>query len=805
MSSLLQIGAIFANDYRVIQRLAVGGMGIVYVVENVHVGGRWALKIMHPELVRDPDLRSRFAQEARTPARIRSDHIVKVTAAGVTNEHDQPYYIMELLEGSTLAEWIELRGPLSRVDAIQFFKQLFHAISLAHSEKIIHRDLKPANIFMADIQSANNSFNVKVLDFGIAKVIAEAKTARTQVLGSAAWMAPEQTRSNSAIGPQADVWALGLIAFFVLTGRSYWQSVTLQQPYEAILRELLLDQLQWASGRAMEYGCAHLLPDGFDAWFKRCVCRDPEGRFADAGEAWAALSSVLSISLHSTRTVPLNRSAESLQLAVSPQQKQSEVSSPAHPDPTRLSLPSQHPSPRSFWQKPTRGTGLLLLGLLSGFLLMVIGAMSGQDHPDPWRTSPSHRAPVPPVAPVTPLAATQQAPAPAQPSILQRELRVGFLHLGLVASSRWNQAHEVGRSVAEQELNRDPNLRVITHSTHSSPEDAPKKIQAMIDEQHDDVIFATSAEFGAAMVQSARKNPGVQFLSCGTNVTATNLLSYFGRLYQAKYLAGILAAEKTKSNRIGYVAAKPVPEVFNNLNAFTIGARSSHPKVQIIVRWVNNWSDLKQEIVLTRELAAAGADVITMDTDSLQVLQVVNGLASIAGTNSRSVMSIGNNGPLSCGDFAPQSCLTSTYWNWGPLYTKMLSAIAIRKWEETFDTKRPLWLAMDPDPSRSIFNIDLDRANPRLVDTTNIHTLAKLREDIASDKILGPYQPFVGRVIKAAQFGPPRPVPMVDGHLTDEELDGMCWFVDGVVQDQKTPLAIEQCDKFVRAAATHVP
>lgn len=791
MSSLLQPGAIFANDYRVMERLAVGGMGIVYVVENIHVGGRWALKIMHPELVRDPELRSRFAQEARAPARIRSDHIVKVMAAGVTDEHDQPYYIMELLEGLTLAEWIELRGPLSRVDAIQFFKQLFHAISLAHNEKIVHRDLKPANIFMADAQSANSSFNVKVLDFGIAKVIAEAKTARTQVLGSAAWMAPEQTQSNSAIGPQADVWALGLIAFFVLTGHSYWQSVTRQQPYEAILRELLLDPLQWASARAKEYGCAQLLPDGFDAWFRRSVCREQSARFASAGEAWAALSSVLSLSLHSTRTIPLSRNADLASGSVSRPPMLAEAANSFNPEPTRLSLPPPSPQRLPQLRYPSLGTSLWTLGLMGGIGLMMAGVLSA-GQPEPWRVSTMAGAAVPPAI-VVPTPMSTKPHEHTAPAVVPRELRVGFLHLAPTAGSRWTQAHELGRLEAERELGRDKRMHVSTHVTEASAPEAALKLQAMIDDDHDQVIFTTSAEFEEAVEQVARRNPRVLFASCGTNAKGPNVVSYFGRMYQAKYLAGLLAGRYTLTGRIGYIGAKPVPEVFSNINAFTIGVRKSRPNATVHVRWVNEWSAPSQEDVATRDLIKEGADVITMDTDSPQVVQTVNKLSSPA----RRLFSIGNNGQNICQEAAPDSCLTSTYWNWGPLYRLILSSVVNGTWAQDLVTRSPWWLELDQEFTRSVFNIQLNGLNPRLVETTVIDSLASKRISIARDKVQGKYQPFVEKVLMTSPNSPPRPVSLVQGHLTDTSLLSMCWYVDGV-QDKNAQRVSDLCRELIR-------
>ncbi|MCA9580096.1 MAG: serine/threonine protein kinase, partial [Myxococcales bacterium] len=174
------------------------------------------------ELVSDPSLRRRFEQEARVAARIASEHVVAVLAAGVDAPSGMPWLVMELLDGSDLADLIARDGALPVERARPIFDQLCHAVGAAHAAGIVHRDLKPENVFVAKAQRAGADVTVKVLDFGIAKIFADAKTSKTDAMGSPLWMAPEQTERGDRIGPQTDVWALGLIAFTVLTGRKYW-------------------------------------------------------------------------------------------------------------------------------------------------------------------------------------------------------------------------------------------------------------------------------------------------------------------------------------------------------------------------------------------------------------------------------------------------------------------------------------------------------------------------------------------------------------------------------------------------------
>ena len=296
MSAIVQLqpGTIFANDYRVESLLNSGGMGAVYVVEQLSTSKRRALKLMHPQLVADPTLRKRFELEAKVGARIESEHIVEVQAAGVDAATGTPWLVMELLRGEDLAKTVERLGPLPPKAVRNVFEQLCHAVGAAHAAGIVHRDLKPENIFLAQSLRAGSEFTVKVLDFGIAKLAAEAGTKHTAAMGSPIWMSPEQT-DRGAITAAADVWALGLIAFHLLTGTFFWRALDLEHPtVTQLMREIVLDPIVPASARAAEKGRAQALPPGFDEWFARCVVREPARRFQDARAAWAELARVLS-------------------------------------------------------------------------------------------------------------------------------------------------------------------------------------------------------------------------------------------------------------------------------------------------------------------------------------------------------------------------------------------------------------------------------------------------------------------------------------------------------------------------------
>ncbi len=299
VGTTLQPGTIFAGDYRVVRPLSSGGMGALYVVDQLSTGKQRALKLMHPELVADGTLRRRFEQEARIGGRIPSDHVVEVQAAGVDVQTGSPYLVMELLEGDDLAAVVAARGPLPPAEARRLMEQLCHAVGAAHAAGIVHRDLKPENVFVARSRRTDVAFTVKVLDFGIAKLMSEQTTQKTAAIGSPLWLAPEQTE-RGPVTPAADVWALGLIAFNLLTGQPFWTAALApDSTVTQVMREVLFEPIPRASVRAAERG--RQVPPAFDAWFGRCVVRDPRARFADATQAWQALDGALS---PSTSIVP---------------------------------------------------------------------------------------------------------------------------------------------------------------------------------------------------------------------------------------------------------------------------------------------------------------------------------------------------------------------------------------------------------------------------------------------------------------------------------------------------------------------
>ncbi len=280
----------FAERYRVIERIGQGAMASVYRAEQLSTGTDRALKVMDPESLSDPKALERFEREARASGRIDSDHVVRVVGAGTDPKTGLLWIAQEYLPGQLLSDFLDSQPYPDPRELREITEQLFHAVSAAHRAGIVHRDLKPENIFLADARRQGIAHDVKVLDFGIAKMLRVDAAATAAGLGTPMWTAPEQGAPGHGIEPSADVWALGLIVFRLFTGQIYWRHMQPSSSAVDIAQEIIEGKIDKPSQRAAELGSLVVLPPAFDAWFARTVCRNPKKRFADAGQAYEELA-----------------------------------------------------------------------------------------------------------------------------------------------------------------------------------------------------------------------------------------------------------------------------------------------------------------------------------------------------------------------------------------------------------------------------------------------------------------------------------------------------------------------------------
>jgi serine/threonine protein kinase len=286
-------GTLFAGRYQVIRRIAAGGMGAVYEVLHVETARKRALKVMHPQFLQSQEMRDRFRQEAKVAANIESEFIVDVFDAGIDEATEMPFLVMELLKGEEIGRRVTKRGRLAPSEVVTYLHQTALALDKTHKAQIVHRDLKPENLFLTERDDGLPK--IKILDFGIAKVVADSGTNvnATRSLGTPLYMAPEQFRPGYRVAPTADLYALAMIAYTLLVGRTYWAEEATGGNVFSFAMVAVNGPPEPATVRAQRAGVP--LPPALDAWFARAASPQPEARFPTATATVAALAEALGV------------------------------------------------------------------------------------------------------------------------------------------------------------------------------------------------------------------------------------------------------------------------------------------------------------------------------------------------------------------------------------------------------------------------------------------------------------------------------------------------------------------------------
>ena len=266
--------------YEVLSVLGKGGMGVVVAARHVDLQEVIALKFLLPEALEQPDAVERFLREARAVRKLSSQHVVKVLDIGRLSSTGLPYMAMELLSGEDLSAVIQRVGALPYRVACDLILQAADALGEAHANGIIHRDIKPANLFALSAPVRGRTF-IKVLDFGIAKVLdAAPATGTLTVMGSAYYMSPEQLRSAKNVDPRADIWSLGVTLYELITGR---------HPFEGDSLPAVLMSISCDEPVSPRVHCPDL-PPGLETALLRCLVKDPSARLQSVAELVEALT-----------------------------------------------------------------------------------------------------------------------------------------------------------------------------------------------------------------------------------------------------------------------------------------------------------------------------------------------------------------------------------------------------------------------------------------------------------------------------------------------------------------------------------
>ena len=328
----------------------------------------------------------------------------------------------------------------------------------------------------------------------------------------------------------------------------------------------------------------------------------------------------------------------------------------------------------------------------------------------------------------------------------QAPMKVGFVYVSPIGEAGWTHQHDIGRREMEKALAGKVTTSYVEKVAEGA--DAERVIREMASSGHR-LVFATSFGYMNYAERVAKQFPKVTFMHATGYKTAPNMGNYNARFYEARYLTGVIAGKMTKSNVLGYVAAFPIPEVLQGINAFTRGARSVNPKAEVRVIWVNSWYDPGKEREAANTLIAQKADVLTHHTDSTAVVQAAE---------EKGAYAFGYHSDMS--KFGKRAHLTAATHHWGAYYTKVVQDVMEGRWKsgsiwggtkEGFIKLAPMSAAIPKETQAQV---------------------TKIEDDIRAGK----FHPFSGSVLD--QDGKER---LGAGKtMTDQDLGAMNYYVQGV-------------------------
>ncbi len=335
--------------------------------------------------------------------------------------------------------------------------------------------------------------------------------------------------------------------------------------------------------------------------------------------------------------------------------------------------------------------------------------------------------------------------APASGGKLTKDnIMVGFVYIGTIDDEGYTQAHDQGRLALNSMGIKTAYIERVAENA-----DCEKAIRDLID-QGCNVVYTNSFGFMDWTIKVAADHPEVYFGHCSGYKRAANVSTYFGKIYQARYLSGIAAGKKTKANKIGYVAAMPIPEVIRGINAFTLGVQSVNPKATVEVIWTNTWFDPAVEKQAALELLNKGCDVMAQHQDTT---------APQIAAQEKGAFAVGYNSPTASA--APKAYMTAPLFKWATFYVDDVNSILAGTW-----SSRAYWEGFDKGM------VALDALTAVCAPGT-----ADAIESVKAKLMDKSFEPFTGPI--ADQSGSVRVAK--DVKMTDDEIWNMGWFVKGVI------------------------
>lgn len=379
------------------------------------------------------------------------------------------------------------------------------------------------------------------------------------------------------------------------------------------------------------------------------------------------------------------------------------------------------------------------ISLLLALAMVLAIAFSGCAKPDSSESTPATASESAAVS------AVQSGGAETTQATETKTVKAGFIYIGPANDGGFSTSHDKGRLYLEQQLGIETIYKELV------PESA--EAEATIDnliEEGCNMIFACSYGYIDYMENKAAEYPDVYFLHCsGWKSNGVNFVNYFGRIYQARFLTGLVAGMTTQTNKIGYVAAYSIPEVNRGINAFALGVAAVNPEATIEVFWTSDWVDAAKAKEGANALIAKGCDVIAQHQDATSPQQA----AEEAGIHS-----IGYHCDMISS--APNANVASAVWNWGPYYVAVVQSVMDGTW-----TGENYWGGMDEGVVDIVLTANAPEGAQAIVDEYKAKTLSG-----EWDVFTGPITDNQGNVICA------------EGQvLTDEEMLGIMWLNSNVI------------------------
>ncbi len=359
-----------------------------------------------------------------------------------------------------------------------------------------------------------------------------------------------------------------------------------------------------------------------------------------------------------------------------------------------------------------------------------------------------------------------------QAAAADQKLKAGFIYVGPVGDYGWSHAHDLGRKFAEQQL---PWLETV-YVEAVTEADCSRMIDRLVQEQKCDVVFTTSFGYMDDTVAAGGRYPDKLFMHCSGFKQTPNVGTYFGDLYQMYYLNGIMAGALTKTDKIGYVAAFPIPELIRHIDAFALGIKASNPKARVHVKWIYAWYGPDKAKEAAEALIAEGCDAMAFTEDTPAVVEVGQSHSE----KGKQIYTFSHYSPMQ--PYGPDSVVSGQLMDWGGMYVKILNDI----YNKTWSNADMWWLAGEKaailggnatDPVNPKFIADLEKV---MVDTPDLGTLSaydlvmkrydQMKQGVdVFDPFAGPIRDNQGQIrIKAGE------------RASKEDLISIMYYVDNV-------------------------